>query len=113
MAKLSPYLRSLEGGRVMFHCPGCKTGHQVRVNPAFGPVWGYNEDANAPTFTPSILVNGTHRITDEEHARIMAGETVEPRKLVCHSFVTNGHIQFLSDCTHDLAGRTVPLPEMP
>ena len=28
---------------------------------------------------------------------------------VCHSFVTDGNIQFLSDCTHSLAGQTVPL----
>jgi len=29
---------------------------------------------------------------------------------ICHSFVTDGQIQFLGDCTHKLAGRTVPLP---
>lgn len=28
---------------------------------------------------------------------------------ICHSFVTDGNIQFLSDCTHSLAGQTVPL----
>ncbi len=28
---------------------------------------------------------------------------------VCHSFVTDGQIQFLGDCTHKLAGQTVPL----
>jgi hypothetical protein len=30
---------------------------------------------------------------------------------VCHSFVTDGKIQFLGDCTHALAGQTVELPE--
>jgi len=29
----------------------------------------------------------------------------------CHSYVTDGRIQFLNDCTHDLAGQTVDLPE--
>jgi hypothetical protein len=29
----------------------------------------------------------------------------------CHSFVTNGKIQFLADCTHKLAGQTVELPD--
>ena len=28
----------------------------------------------------------------------------------CHSFVTDGRIQFLSDSTHVLAGQTVDLP---
>jgi len=31
---------------------------------------------------------------------------------VCHSFVTDGRIQFLGDCTHNLAGQTVDLPEI-
>jgi hypothetical protein len=35
------------------------------------------------------------------------------RCLVCHSFVTEGRIEFLSDSTHELAGQTVPIPEWP
>jgi hypothetical protein len=30
----------------------------------------------------------------------------------CHSFLVDGQIQFLGDCTHALAGQTVPLPEI-
>jgi len=30
---------------------------------------------------------------------------------VCHSFVTDGNIQYLGDCTHELAGQTIELPE--
>lgn len=30
---------------------------------------------------------------------------------VCHSFVTEGRIQFLGDCTHALANQTVDLPD--
>ena len=26
-------------------------------------------------------------------------------------FVTDGNIQFLADCTHALAGQTVPMPD--
>ena len=64
-----------------------------------------------PTLTPSILVNGVDWPTDEEHKRIMAGEKVEPRPVVCHSYVTDGRIRFLNDCTHALTGQTVDLPE--
>jgi hypothetical protein len=28
---------------------------------------------------------------------------------VCHSLIRDGQIQFLTDCTHELAGQTVPL----
>jgi hypothetical protein len=32
---------------------------------------------------------------------------------VCHSFVVEGTWQFLTDCTHRLAGVTVPLEPLP
>jgi len=31
---------------------------------------------------------------------------------VCHYFLKGGMLQFLGDCTHTLAGQTVPLPEL-
>lgn len=78
-----------------FECPGCKCSHGVWVKPWNGPVWGFNGSVDLPTFSPSILV------------RFGPGG-----KSVCHSFVKEGNIQFLGDCTHELAGKTVPLPEV-
>lgn len=82
--------------RMIFECPGCKHTHQV---PTKGPAaWGFNNDMDHPTFTPSILVRwdyGPERI-----------------KNICHSFVTDGNIQFLNDCTHGLAGQTVTLDDI-
>ena len=111
MGVVSKLLRSVEGGGLLFWCPGCDGAHQVNVGEGSGPRWGYNGNPDKPTFTPSILVRGVDRMTDDEHARIMAGEHVEPRPIVCHSFVTDGRIQFLSDCTHRLAGQTLDIPE--
>lgn len=110
MGALSPILRSVDGGRVMFWCPGCKEGHAVMVSASrnAGINWGYNGNPTAPTFTPSVLVtyNGPDAgQTDAEGHRAP--------QAVCHSFVTDGRIQFLSDCTHALAGQTVDLPEFP
>lgn len=105
-------IKLTDGGRAAFWCPGCNEEHEVRVDAALGPAWGYNGNPSAPTFTPSILVQGTEWLTDDEHARVMAGETIQPRPTVCHSFVTDGQIQFLSDCTHALAGQTVALPDL-
>lgn len=94
---------------VEFICPGCKQVHRVNV---FGDGWGFNKDINKPTLTPSILVRSTVTLTDEEIAIVMAGGKVEPRKLVCHSFVKEGKIEFLNDCTHSKAGTTVELDEI-
>lgn len=79
---------------IAFHCPGCESGHSI---PVTGPrKWNWNGSLEKPTLFPSILVN-----------RGRANPTAE----VCHSFVTDGRIQFLADCTHRLAGQTVELPD--
>ncbi|TIN82659.1 DUF6527 family protein [Mesorhizobium sp.] len=96
-------LRTVEGGRLMFWCPGCGEAHVV------GPSWTFNGDFDRPTFQPSVLVTGVQKITDGEYERVMAGQKIEPRPLRCHSFVTDGQVQFLDDCTHELAGHTVAL----
>lgn len=79
------------GQRVHFRCPGCDDVHGVTVGWSGG--WGFNDNLDRPTFTPSVLVQGG------------------PNDTVCHSFVTDGRIQFLTDSTHVLAGQTVDLPE--
>ncbi|WP_164828247.1 hypothetical protein [Sinorhizobium medicae] len=61
---------------------------------------GYNGNPDVPTFTPSVLV--TNNGPD-------AGKDGPP-PAICHSFVTDGRIQFLADCTHALAGQTVDMP---
>lgn len=102
MSALSRVLRSAEGGRLLFRCPGCAGLHQVAVGDGEGPRWGYNGNPERPTFTPSVMV--TYPGAD-------AGVDGAP-PAICHSFVTDGRIQFLGDCTHALAGQTVDLPEV-
>jgi hypothetical protein len=92
-----------DDGMLIFYCEGCEQCHGVNNR------WTFNEDFIHPTFSPSILVRGTIPVTDNESERIMNGEKIEPKKFVCHSFVENGKIRFLDDCTHKLAGQTVEL----
>lgn len=79
--------------RLLFMCPGCGWPHGPTLGPqkegVYPPRWTYNGNHDAPTFRPSLMVH--------------AGN------VICHSFVTDGNIQFLSDCTHAMAGQTVPL----
>lgn len=112
MSQLSPILRETAGGALTFRCPGCNDIHMIQYGDGDGPRWGWNGDVNKPTFTPSILVYGVKRLTEEQYQAWQLGWGLpEPVKQVCHSFVTDGQIQFLSDSTHELAGQTVPIPE--
>lgn len=106
-------LRRLEGGRVAFMCPGCRDHHQVTVDGAHP--WSWNESGDAPTFSPSVLVRGAQVERDASGKWTggwVRGPDGQPLPFVCHSFVADGRIQFLSDCTHDLAGQTVELPDI-
>ncbi|WP_425618061.1 DUF6527 family protein [Anatilimnocola sp. NA78] len=55
--------------------------------------WTWNGSVDSPTLKPSILTRSGH----------------ENKPIVCHTFVNDGLVQFLGDCTHELAGQTVPL----
>jgi hypothetical protein len=104
--KLSNILRKTDGGPT-FWCPGCECAHV-----AYTGRWEWNHDYERPTFRPSLLVKYDHWVPPATPLNPSPG----PQTLVkdvCHSFVTDGFIQFLSDCTHKLAGQTVPLPEWP
>jgi hypothetical protein len=98
------------GRRVHFWCPGCDEAHGVTVEAPDG--WGFNGDLERPTFTPSVLVTGVQWAP--EHGFHKPKHTVAPgERVVCHSYVTAGQIQFLGDCTHTLADQTVNLPPWP
>lgn len=91
-------LHQMAANYFAFHCPGCECAHAIPFkgyeHPS--PQWDWNGDANLPTIRPSIFVN--------------RGSTC-PTEPACHSFVTDGKIEFLSDSSHKLAGQTVDLPD--
>jgi hypothetical protein len=106
-------LRIVQGGRLSFWCAGCNEAHGIPVNQPGG--WKFNGDYERPTFEPSILVTWAHPKghTNKNPAPIGFPSQKDRPDLWteerCHSFVRAGHIQFLGDCTHALAGKTVPL----
>lgn len=116
MAALGELLRAVSPGRMSFWCPGCDQAHVVVVE---GPkAWGFNGDPARPTFSPSVLVRGGHHVPGHSGDCWCTFEARTGQKpaftcFVCHSFVRDGQIQFLGDCTHGLAGQTVPLPPWP
>lgn len=127
MKLLSPILSLWGDDAVGFYCPGCRNMHQVPVS-ASGegkrPRWKYNYRPSAPTFEPSLLIRTGHHVPGQpppedcwlckrHQERLANGEPSHLSCGICHSFVTRGQIQFLPDCTHHLAGQTVPLPPIP
>ena len=75
----------------LFWCPGCECAHGIwttRRN-SQNALWTFDGDLQKPSFQPSLLIRS--------------------ERGVCHSFVKEGQIIFLTDCTHALAGRTVPM----
>ncbi|KAA5609698.1 ammonia monooxygenase [Rhodovastum atsumiense] len=115
-------LSSQHGRMLGFWCPGCQETHAVTVDGpnANGARWSWDGNADAPTFSPSVLVTSGHYVSSHKpgdscwcnyEARL--GRKAPFLCHRCHSFVRAGRIEFLSDCTHSLAGRTVDLPDWP
>lgn len=96
--RVSKVLDEAQEGTYFFLCPGCKLVHGVNTKQPGMPKWEFDGNLESPTFSPSILV------------RYNWGPEQMP--VVCHSFVRAGQIQFLSDCTHELSGQTVSLPDL-
>ena len=104
-----------QGKSLWFECPGCGENHGITVaGPDVPhPCWTWNGSFEAPTLMPSVMCKGFLSITDEEHDAYIAGAPLPPQKAyVCHSWVKDGMIQFLGDCTHELAGKTVPMIDL-
>ena len=91
-----------------FWCPACKCSHGFKTTGG-EPRWTFNSDFDKPTIRASILVKHSRAITNEEHKRLMGGEELDIPRITCHLFITDGKIEYCTDCTHDLAGKTVDM----
>jgi hypothetical protein len=103
VARLSAKLRSIEGGGIAYWCQGCDGAHVVYTGDGAGPRWTWDGNVDAPTFSPSVRVS---------YSGADAGVDDAPPAL-CHTFIRGGVVEFLADCTHEFAGKTVPLPDWP
>lgn len=92
MAKLRKIEKVKDSPDYYFYCQGCGCDHGVWTTVSNGnnAIWSFNGDTDKPTITPSI--------------KVRSGANT-----ICHSFIKDGMIQYLSDCTHHLAGKTVEL----
>ena len=61
-----------------------------------GPMWTWDGNVDEPTITPSILTTCD----------------TPKKKMVCHSVIIKGIVNYLPDCTHEFAGQQRPLREV-
>lgn len=75
--------------------------HDFAVEAPFrnGAKWSFDGNGDAPTFNPSMNIG--------------VGPFPNGQTKRCHYFLHSGMIQYLSDCTHAMAGQTVPVPDVP
>jgi hypothetical protein len=116
------YLRDGKEETVVIHCPGCNDKHYLNINPnkhldipeGRRPCWTFNRDMNNPTFSPSLLVR-TRIYVNPDYKKQISEEDwdhFERTSVICHSFIKEGTIQYLSDCTHSLKNTTIELPDV-
>lgn len=72
---------------ITFWCIACDMLHGIPRD-----YWGWNNNRDAPTITPSIRV--------------------EYDDVICHSNIQDGKQQYCEDSTHQFAGHVVNLPDI-
>ena len=85
-------MKDAEGTSYWLWCPGCDDAHRINDG------WQFDGNIEAPTFSPSILVN--------------YGNNPDGHK-TCHSFLRAGVWEFLGDSTHAFAGQNIPMVDLP
>jgi hypothetical protein len=99
--RLRPYAKL--PGTLYFFCPGCREFHSIHTDKV-------NQDGvkhiltgtlERPTITPMIS-RQIEKFNVSKHAH-----NYDHR---CNSFITDGNIRFLENCTHAFAGKVIELP---
>lgn len=91
MGQVSPVLRRASNGYLHW-CPACLEMH---ILPDHG--WTFDGNLERPTFQPSF-----------KHESGLEGA-----RWICHYVLTSGILNYCTDCSHGMAGRSVPMELVP
>ena len=109
MGQVSSKLRRTVNGYSHW-CPGCGEPHVIPDS------WTFDGNLAQPTFNPSVKITGKKCVIDAqgnwtgEWVRDASGNAVDD---CCHYFLHAGVLKFCGDSLHLLAGKDVPLPDLP
>jgi hypothetical protein len=81
-----------EATHITLRFPGPTGRLTLPIKPPHG--WEWNGSVESPTLKPSVLT------------------TMEHLGRRCHSYVTEGKVNFLDDCSHEFKGQTVELLDL-
>jgi hypothetical protein len=93
-----------------FHwCPACEEAHPLPDR------WTFNGNLDAPTFSPSFRHTGKQieKINGKWTGEWVRDAAGKPLDWCCHYILTNGVLNFCGDCTHAMAGKSVPMVPWP
>lgn len=95
----------------------CPAGHHHYIHTKSkngqGCAWSFNGDMEKPTFSPSINERTGWFVDPSLKNDPKADqEWLSENSYHCHFFVREGNIIFCGDCSHDLKGKTMPLPDI-
>lgn len=93
--------RVRDSSTLLFWCLGCKEVHQIDTDR-----WEFDGNFESPTFSPSYK---TWRDPNPKADPAHDPDRKYRDGFLCHSFIKAGMIEYLSDCTHALAGQTVAM----
>lgn len=118
MNQVSAKLRRTTTGHSWW-CPACAEMHLLPTG------WKFDGNLAAPTFSPSFKHTG-HQVekdaagewtgrwlTEAGEAKTVFAPGDKPKPWCCHYVVTAGNVAYCDDCTHDMRGKTIPMPDLP
>ncbi len=119
MAQVSSVLRTAVHGPgksgFIHWCPGCEEAHYIQTA-GDGPNWSFDGNVEKPTFGPSVKIEwtgGSMGGTNIEKNSVCIDKEKDRWQSICHYFIRNGQIEYCSDSTHQLSGKTISLPALP
>lgn len=101
-------------GSFTYRCP-CGDVHHITPK-----IWTWNGNVESPTISPSVLVRSGHYVPRQPgepescwctYAKEHPEDKLPFGCYLCHSYVENGSVRFLNDCSHEHAGKTLPIPD--
>ena len=97
----------------VFKCPACKQCHTIDDK------WTYSGTDEKPTVRASVkamYVKVPENPEKDKNGKYILGSDgriLGAKDMICHLFITDGAIQYLGDCTHEMAGQTVDMEDLP
>lgn len=117
-----------ETTHIQLHLPGPLSNRLIPVilrgsrDDHASVVWSWNGDTEKPTLKPSIRTKSSRFTKEGEkqyedwaargYPKLSENHTFDSEDVICHTWINDGFVIFLDDCSHELKGQTLELLEV-